>query len=110
MKKCPICGSGKLKEGEIEEEMFGISLGRYDAEICDTCGESFVDEATMRAIEQKARKLGIWGIAKKIKVVRSGDSLAIKIPADIAKLFNLHEGKEIFLYPEGTTKLAIEIK
>ena len=55
-----------------------------------------VDEATMRTIEQKARKLGIWGIAKKIKVVRSGDSLAIRIPADIAKLFNLHEGKEIF--------------
>ena len=109
MKKCPICDSGKLKRGEIEEKMFGISLGRYDAEICDTCGESFVDEATMRMIEAKARELGIWGIAKKIKVVRSGDSLAIRIPLDIAKLFNLHEGKEIFLYPEGTTKLALEI-
>lgn len=46
-----------------------------------------VDEATMRTIEQNAKKL--WGIAK---------------------LFNLHEGKEIFLYPEGTTKLAVEIK
>lgn len=109
MKKCPICGSGTLKKGEIEEEMFGISLGRYDAEICDTCGESFVDEATMRMIEAKARELGIWGIAKKIKVVRSGDSLAIRIPLDIAKLFNLHEGKEIFLYPEGATELALEI-
>ena len=110
MKKCPICGSGKLKKGKIEEEMFEISLGRYDAEICDTCGESFVDEATMRSIEQRARELGIWGIGKKIKVVRSEDSLAIKIPADIAKLFNLHEGKEIFLCPEGTTKLAVVIK
>ncbi len=110
MKKCPICGSGELKKGEIEEEMFGISLGRYNAEICDTCGESFVDEATMRAIEQKARELGIWGIAKRAKVVRSGDSLAIKIPADIAKLFKLYEGEEIFLYPAGTTKLTLEMK
>lgn len=109
MKECPICGSGRLKKGEIEEEMFGISLGRYDAEICDACGESFVDGATMRMIEEKARELDIWGIAKKIKVVRSGDSLAIRVPLDIAKLFNLREGKEIFLYPEGTTKLALEI-
>ena len=109
MKKCPICGSGKLEKGEVEEEMFGISLGRYEAEICDTCGESFVDEANMREIEQKAKELGIWGIGKKIKVVRSGDSLVIRIPAGIAKLLNLQEGKEIFLYPEGTTKLAVEI-
>lgn len=109
MKKCPICGSGELKKGEIEEEMFGISLGRYNAEICDKCGESFIDEVTMRAIEQRAKELGIWGIGKKIKVVRSGDSLAIRIPGDIAKLFNLHEGKEVFLYPEGTTKLTLEI-
>jgi hypothetical protein len=62
MKKCPICDTGKLKKGEIEEEMFGIPLGRYEAEMCNTCGES-----------------------------------------------SLHEGKEIFLYPEGTTKLAVEI-
>ena len=55
MKKCPICGSGKLKKGKIEEEMFEISLGRYDAEICDTCGESFVDEATM-----KTNKKGVF--------------------------------------------------
>ncbi len=73
MKKCPVCGSGELKKGEIEEEMFGISLGRCEAEICDTCGESFVDEANVRTIEQKAKKLGIWGIGKKIKVVRAGE-------------------------------------
>ncbi|MDI6888996.1 MAG: AbrB/MazE/SpoVT family DNA-binding domain-containing protein [Methanocellales archaeon] len=109
MKKCPICEKGNLKEGEIEEKMFGISLGRYKAEICAECGESFVDEGTMKAIEQKARQLGIWGLTKKIKIVRSGNSLAIRIPADIARFLKLQEGKELFLHPEGTTKLAIEI-
>jgi len=109
MKKCPICEKGNLKEGKVEEEMFGISLGKYRAEICTECGESFVDEATMRAIEQKARQLCIWGLAKKIKIVRSGNSLAIRIPADIARFLKLEEGKEMFLHPEGTTKLAIEI-
>lgn len=109
MKKCPICEIGNLKEGNLEEEMFGISLGRYQAEICDNCGESIVDENTMLEIEQKARKLGIWGLAKKIKVVRIGNSLAVRLPADVAKFMKLHEGSEIFLHPEGTTKIILEI-
>jgi YgiT-type zinc finger domain-containing protein len=109
MKKCPICEKGNLKEGEVEEEMFGISLGRYKAEICSECGESFMDEAVMDAIEKKAKQLGIWGLAKKIKVVRSGNSLAVRIPADIARFLKLREGKEMLLHPEGTSKLAIEI-
>jgi len=98
-----------LQEGEVEEEMFGISLGKHKAEICSECGESFVDEAVMDAVEKKAKQLGIWGLAKKIKIVRSGNSLAIRIPADVAKFLKLQEGKEMLLHPEGTTKLAIEI-
>ncbi|MFQ6071814.1 MAG: hypothetical protein ACE5KT_03830 [Methanosarcinales archaeon] len=98
-----------MKEDNIEEEIFGISLGRYKAEICDNCFESFVDENTMLEIEKKARELGIWGLAKKIKVVRVGNSLAVRLPTDIVKFMKLHEGKEIFLHPEGTTKITLEI-
>ena len=35
MTKCPMCDKGALIEGKVEEEMFGISLGKYDAEMCD---------------------------------------------------------------------------
>ncbi len=108
MKKCPICEKGNLKEGFIEEEMFGISLGKYKAEICDKCNESFIDGNAMKQIEKKAKELGIWGLAEKIKVVRTGNSLAIRIPAKLAHFFKLTEGSEVVVYPEGKGKMVFE--
>jgi predicted nucleic-acid-binding Zn-ribbon protein len=109
MKKCPVCGKGSLKEGKVEEKIFGVSLGRFKAEICDGCGESFVGELVMKEIEKRAKKMGLWGLAKKIKVVRSGNSLAIRIPAEIAKFLKLEEGAEILIHPEGKDKLIAEV-
>lgn len=108
MKKC-LCGKGYLRPGKIDEEMLGIPLGRFPAEICDTCEESFVDQETMEEIENKARKLGIWGLAKKMKVAKSGNSLVVRIPAEIARFLNIEVGKEILLYPEGKKKLVFEV-
>ena len=84
MKKCPICEKGNLKKGVIEEEMFGVSLGKFKGEICNKCNETFLDENAMEQIEKKAKQIGVWGLAEKIKVVKSGNSLAIRIPAKIA--------------------------
>ncbi len=109
MAKCPLCDKGTLKKGKIEEEMFGISLGKYDAEICDKCGESFLDDVAMKRIESKAKEIGIWGLAKNIKVVRSGNSLSVRIPAKIARFLNIKEGENVILYPEGKTKIVVEV-
>ena len=109
MTKCPICDKGTLKKAKIEEEMFGISLGKYDADVCDCCDESFLDESAMQKIEAKAKELGIWGLAKKIKVVKSGNSLSVRIPAKVARFLDLHEGKNVLLYPEGEKKIIVEV-
>lgn len=106
--KCPICEKGELKKRLIDEKMFGISLGRFPADVCD-CGESFVSEETMEKIEAKAKELGIWGLAEKLKVSKSGNSLVVRIPAKLAKFLELNSGKEILLYPEGKKKLVFEI-
>lgn len=45
--------------------MLGIPLGRLPAEICDSCGESFIDQENMGKIENKARELGIWGLQRR---------------------------------------------
>jgi len=46
--------------------------------------------------------------------VRSGDSLAIKIPADIARLFNLHEGNAFRFVnkdiPDNTIAVGVPAK
>jgi hypothetical protein len=89
--------------------MFGIPLGEFKAEICDKCNESFVDEDTMKKIEAKAKEEGIWGLAEKIKIVKSGNSLAVRIPAKIVHFLNLKEGEEIVLHPEGADKIVLEL-
>lgn len=109
MKKCPVCEKGNLKDGSIDEEIFGVPLGTFKAEVCDRCGESFLNEDSMRSVEEKAKKAGIWGMAEKIKVVRSGNSLAIRIPAKIARFLGLKEGEEILVHPEGREKLVAEV-
>ena len=104
-----MCEKGNLKEGFIEEEMFGMSLGKFKAEICDKCNESFIDGNAMKQIEKKAKELGIWGLAEKLKIVKTGNSLAIRIPAKIAHFLKINEGSEVVMYPEGKSKVVFEI-
>ncbi len=105
--KCPICEKGVLKKGKIKETMFGIYLGEFPADICSKCGESFTDQETTRKIQQIAKEKGIWGLGKKTKITKTGNSLAVRIPKDIAHFLELKEGKEAYIHPEDK-KLVIE--
>ncbi len=104
---CPICEKGLLKKGKTKESLFGVYLGEFPAMICNKCGESFTDEKTTKKIEQKAREKGIWGLGKMTKISKSGNSLAVRIPKQIADYLKLKEGKEAFIHPEDH-KIVIE--
>jgi hypothetical protein len=93
----------------MEEEMFGVSLGTFPAEVCNVCGESFVDSEVMDAIEARAKELGLWGLARKVTVRRSGNSLVVSIPASLARFLGLKGGEDVLLIPETRRKLVIEI-
>lgn len=60
--------------------MFGVCLGEFPAKICESCKESFTDEVTTKRIEEAAKEKGIWGLGKRTKIARSGNSLAVHIP------------------------------
>jgi YgiT-type zinc finger domain-containing protein len=109
MAKCPVCNKGTLRKGKIREEMFGIDLGEYPAEICDSCGESFVDEVAMRKIEARAKELGLWGLAKKVAIAKSGNSLVVRIPAELARFLKLKGGEDALVRPEGREKIVVEL-
>jgi len=109
MKRCPVCGKGSLRPSMVEEQMFGFTLGKFKGERCDKCQESFLSQDSMAEIEKKAKELGIWGLAEKIKVVRSGNSLCIRIPAKLARYLGLKEGRELLLYPESKKKVTFEV-
>lgn len=105
--KCPMCGKGNLLKGKISETMFGVYLGEFPAEICSKCHESFTNEKTTQAIEDSAKEKGIWGLGKKTKITKTGNSLAVRIPKEIAKFLNLKVGKEAYIHPEKN-KIVIE--
>ena len=104
---CPICEKGKLKKGKVKEYMFGVYLGEFSAEICTKCKENFTSEETMKKIEEKAKEKGIWGLGQKTKIAMAGNSLAVRIPKNIANFLKLKEGKETYIHPQGD-KLVIE--
>jgi len=105
--KCPICSKGNLKQGKIKEFMFGVYLGEFPAEICSNCKESFTDEKTTKLIEGSAKKKGIFGLGKKIKIIKTGNSLAVRIPKEIAGFLKLKEGSEAYIHPEKN-KIVID--
>lgn len=107
--KCPICEKGILKIKEIEEYMFGISLGKFPAEICEKCGESFTDTETTKKIEEAAKRKGIWGLGATTKITKTGNSLAVRIPKKLANYLKLRDGEETYIHPEGN-KIIIEAK
>lgn len=99
--KCPICEKGELKKQIIKEEMFGVYLGDFPAEVCTKCGESFTDEETTKRIEKAAKKKGIWGMERKTKVTQTGNSLAVRIPKEIAEFLKMKKESEVYVHPEG---------
>ncbi len=109
MVECPVCGKGKLRRGKVREEMFGVDLGEYPAETCDSCGESFVDEGAMRKIEARAKEMGLWGLAKKVSIAKSGNSLVVRIPAELARFLRLKGGEDALVRPEGREKIVVEL-
>ena len=105
--QCPMCKKGVLKRGRIKENMFGVYLGEFPADICSKCGESFTDAETTRKIEEAAKRRGIWGMGVKTRITRTGNSLAVRIPKKLADFLKLKEGEDAYIHPDAG-KLVIE--
>ena len=107
--KCPVCGRGVLRQKRVKETMFGVDLGTYDAEVCNDCGEVFFTAQSVDAIEVRARELGLWGIASKVKVARSGNSLVVRIPSPLARYLKIRSGQEVLVAPDKKHTLVLDL-
>jgi hypothetical protein len=107
--RCPVCGKGTLRPATIHEEMFGVGLGDYSGEACNQCGETFLDSASVGKVEARAKQLGLWGLASKVKVARSGNSLVVRIPSQLARYLKMKSGQEVLVAPEKEHRLILEL-
>ncbi|MFH1247417.1 MAG: hypothetical protein V1644_03480 [Candidatus Micrarchaeota archaeon] len=106
--KCPMC-NGKVKKGKVIEEYLGQKLGEFEGWTCIKCGETLLNEESARMAFNKAKELGLVGLSEKSAIAKSGNSLVVRIKKTLADYLKITEGKEIILYPEGKSKLIVEI-
>ena len=107
--KCPLC-NGKLKKTLVDYQIYGKTLGKFPAMVCDSCQEQWFDEKTSRKIEEAGKKAGLFGLNRESKISYSGNSLIIRIPKDIAKFMDLKKESQISIYPENKNKISVDIK
>lgn len=63
----------------------------------------------MRVVEKKLKEAGLWGVERKeVKFWKSGNSVTIRLPTEVAQKLGLSKIKKGRIYQEGTQKLAIE--
>ncbi len=109
MPKCYICEEGNLTKKKVDYELYGVNIGKFDAEVCGKCGEIFFDEETSKKMTAVAKKKGLWGLQAKTKIGQSGTTLDIRLPKRIIDFLELRKGKEVEIQPEGKHKLIISI-
>jgi len=102
------CG-GKMVVAPMHVEYFGIDFGIRDGHVCTKCGDEYLTEDVWQEVEDKAKKLGLFAIERKVRVRKSGNSLVISIPPEIAKYLDIKKETLLSLVPTGKRKVEIEV-
>ena len=105
---CPCGGKVKWKMENVIIE--GVKCGLLNVEYCEKCGEEYFPEDAMEIIEKKLKEKGLWGIKRKeANLWKSGSSVLLRIPKDIADKLHLKPNEKVTLYTEGKNKLIVNI-
>ncbi len=104
--KCK-CG-GELINSQCEVEFFGIDFGIKKCEVCKECNAEYLDNNTMKEIEEVVKKKHIFGLEKTVKVTKSGNSIVIRIPPEIAEFSGLSYKSLVRILPVSKRKLELE--
>jgi antitoxin component of MazEF toxin-antitoxin module len=64
----------------------------------------------MEAVEAEVKGRGLFGLERRGKVVKSGNSLVIRIPQEIVKSLKIRPDLPVVIYPSDEKKLEVEIE
>ena len=106
--KCVMCG-GRTERKKIDLAELGKEVGRFEAEVCQKCGEKYYSEETMRKIQEREKELGIFGLEAETEVTQYGNSLAVRIKKTLSDFVGLKKGKKVHVYAVDANKLAVEV-
>lgn len=107
--RCILC-NGNLRKKLVDYKIYGKSIGKFEALVCDSCGEIWFNEEVAKNIEKAEKDAGLFGLSKETKISYSGNSLIVRIPKELAKFMNLKKETRIILYPEDKDKISMVVK
>lgn len=102
------CG-GKMKKSHCGVEFFGIDFGLKECEVCTACQSEYLDDAVLEEIEKEVKKRKLFALERKITVTKSGNSLVIRIPPEIAKFSKVHYQSILKLIPITEKRIELEV-
>ncbi|MFH1257231.1 MAG: hypothetical protein V1494_08150 [Candidatus Diapherotrites archaeon] len=102
------CG-GKLKKSTCNVEFFGIDFGARECEVCTKCNSEYLDDKVMEEIENEVKEKKLFALERKITVTKSGNSLVVRIPPEIAKFSKLHYQSILRLVPLTDKRIELEV-
>jgi hypothetical protein len=103
------CG-GTLKKSHTEVEFFGIDFGIKECEVCTKCGSEYLSDEVLNGVEEEVKKKRLFGLEKQAQITKSGNSLVVRIPPEIAKFSGLNYRDRIRMYPVAKNKIEMELQ
>jgi hypothetical protein len=80
--RCPVC-HGKFERKEVDYACGGISLGTFEADICQQCSIEFFTAEASFEIDDRARERGIWGFGVDPSKHYAGDTVRWDLPGNV---------------------------
>ena len=108
MIKCN-CG-GELKKAYSEIEFYGMSFGVREVEVCKRCGTEYLSNEVMAEIEREVKKRNLFGLQKDASITKSGNSLVVRIPPEIARFADIKYKEQVRIYPASKNRIEIELR
>ncbi len=102
------CG-GKLVEAQIHVEHLGIDFGLRPGAVCTSCRDEYISDEVWEEVEKKVKKLKLFGLERKVKVRKSGNSLIVTIPPEIARFIGAKAQALVSLLPFERGRLEIQV-
>ena len=100
---------GTLKKSHCQVEFFGIDFGIRECEICTKCGSEYLSDEVLDIVEEEVKKKKLFGLEKQAQITKSGNSLVIRMPTEIAKFVGIHYKDLVRIYPINKKKIEVEL-
>jgi YgiT-type zinc finger domain-containing protein len=108
--KCPKCG-GKLVTTRTVLDLYDgqVTLKGVEAQYCPKCKEELFTPRQMKEVDKLTEGVQLQQISLKRHVSRSGRSLVLRIPQDIARNLQMTKDTEVELRVKNKKEFVVEV-